>query len=328
MLGQRSGYGGMRVKRRVVSASAFLMVLLVSAFAAGESIAGDEYEAGDSWTYDMEMTIESLQLSGTYTQTFDGESTQTVAGYTYSTYEIGYHGSLTITGTMLGYTVSGTATVSGVDSVDQNSLNVVVGDYEISMEYSVVIGSTPVTMEYSEHNISKISPPGGVGEEPEHPDEGTSWTKTYTVHSETTINDDGDISTESSSFTARETYTYMGVQTITVPAGTFECEVIQTDDGESISTGWYCDDTGTYVKSAYETGSSQTATRLLKSYSYTPPSSGGLSSAMMLMIAGIAVVVVVAVVVAWVLLRRKSPPMEQQVSPTVQQPGPPMPPAG
>ena len=320
----------MAMRRWSVSAQAFLVVLLVTAVASGGSSAGDEYESGDSWVYDIDMTMESMLLSGTYTLSFDGESSKSVAGYVYSTYEMKYHGSMTVTGTILGLAGSGTGTIDEVDSLDQESLDVVVSDYNLWMTLSVVVLGSPVSMEYWEHNVSTYSPPGGVGDEPEDPDEGTSWTKTYTVHSETMVKLDGvDITEESSSISVTETYTYLGVKTITVPAGTFKCDVIQTDYGDYITTDWYCDDVGTYVKSVYESGSSESGTELLTSFSYTPPSSGGgLSNAMILMISGIVVVVVVVILVAWVLMRRRPPPKEQQTSPIIQEPGPPRPPAG
>lgn len=320
----------MAMRGQVVAVYAFLAAFLVSVAASDGSSAEDEYyETGDAWIYDIDMTMDSMLLSGTYTESFDGESSKSVAGYAYSTYEMKYHGSMTVTGTLWGYAVSGTATINGVDFLDQESLNVIVSDLHLSMSLSVVYLGSPVSVEYWEHNVSTYSPPGGVGDEPEDPDEGTSWTKTYTVHSETVINDDGDITEESPSFSVTETYTYMGVQTITVPAGTFECEVIQTDDGDSIWTDWYSDSVGTYVKSVYEAGSSQSGTELLKSYSYTPPpSEGGLSNATILMVSGIAIVVVVVIIVAWVLMRRRSPPKEQKTSPVAQGPSPPGPPAG
>jgi hypothetical protein len=85
------------------------------------------------------------------------------------------------------------------------------------------------------------------------------------------VYDDGDITENSYSVPLTETYTYLGVKTITVPAGTFECEVIQTDDGDAIYTDWNCDDVGSWVKSAYESGSSESGTLVLTSFSHTPP---------------------------------------------------------
>jgi hypothetical protein len=261
----------MAMRGRIVWACALLVTFILSAVSLGGSGAGDEYESGDEWVYDYDVTIDTMLLSGTLTYSFDGESTKSVAGYAYSTYEIGYHGSMTISGTFGGYPVTGTATMRGVDSLDQATLDEIRWDDNFSMTLTVVVYNTPETWVWWEHNVSTYSPPGGVGERPEDPDEGASWTETYTVHSDTMVYDDGDITENSYSVPLTETYTYLGVKTITVPAGTFECEVIQTDDGDAIYTDWYCDDVGSWVKSAYESGSSESGTLVLTSFSYTPP---------------------------------------------------------
>ena len=312
-----------------ISAQVLLLVLAVAAVTSGGSCAGDMYESGDSWTYDMDVTMGSLVLSGTYTCSFDGKSSKSVAGYVYSTYEMKYHGSMTVSGAYAGYNTAGTAIIDEYVSVDQELLEVVVSDYSLSMTISVFVTNFPVSMAYSENNVSTYSPPSGVGAEPKDPDEGTSWTKTYTVYSEVRVNDDGDITEESYSIPVTETYTYMGVKTITVPAGTFKCEVIQTDHGDHISTDWYSDDVGAYVKSAYQSGSSESGTEVLTSFSYTPPSSGGgLSTAMILMMSGIVIAAVVVAIVAWFFIRKRTPPTQQRTSPIIQEPGPPRPPAG
>jgi hypothetical protein len=318
---------GMAMRGGIVSTCALLVTFILSAVSFGGLGAGDKYESGDEWVYDFDMTIETILLSGTVTYSFDGESSKSVAGYAYNTYEMGYDGSMTISGTLEGYAVTGTATIRGVDSLEQATLDEIRSDFNLSMTLTAVVNNIPATLVMWEHNISTYSPPGGVGEEPEDPDEGASWTETYTVHSETMSYDDGDITENSYSVSATETHTYLGVKTITVPAGTFECEVIQTDDGDDISTDWHCDDVGTYVKSVYGLGSSESGTMLLTSFSYTPPPSGvGLSSATILMVSGIAVVVAVVVIVALFLMRRRSPPKELPTGPVPQGPDPPMPP--
>lgn len=321
------GDGEMAMRRLVASVHTLFVVFVMSSIASSGICSEGEYETGDEWIYNFDMQLETMTLSGTVTYSFDGESSKSVAGFAYSTYEIGFGGSLAIGGTMQGYTVSGTAAIAGTDSVDKASLNTIVSDYNISMTVTVAT-FIPVTLVMWEHNVTTYSPPSGTGEEPDDPDEGESWTKTYTVHYETMAYDDGAITVDSSSVSVTKTYTYLGVRTITVAAGTFECEVIQEDDGDSITTDWYCDDVGTHVKSVYESSSSGSGTEVLTSFSYTPPSTGGdLSNAMILIASGIAVVVVVVITVAWILMRRRSPPKEVQTSPVIQEPGPPRPPA-
>jgi hypothetical protein len=218
------------------------------------------------------MQLNTLTLSGTLIHSYEGESSKSVAGWAYDTYEMGYQGSLSVGGNVQGYPASGTATIVGSNSMEQSSLDAIVSEVNLSMTVTVSrAGYIPATMVFWEHSITTNSPPGGTGVEPENPDEGASWTKAYTVHFEDMTYDNGNLTEASSSTSVTETITYLGVRTITVPAGTFECEVHQVDDGDSISTYWYSDDVGMNVKSAYQSGSSQSGTQVLTSYTYTPP---------------------------------------------------------
>jgi len=245
--------------------------VLVIVFGASDAEAiSDEYEAGDNWIYDCTMNIDTMVLSGLVTESFEGLSTKSVGGYIYTTYEMKTHGVLAISGSFEGFVVSGSASITDIDSVDTESLNKVVSDVNLSMTISVTILGIPVTVEAWEHNVTTYSPPGGLGDEPDCPFEGQSWTKSYTVHYESTSCFDGDISSTSGSVSETVTYTYLGEKSMTVPAGTFFCDVIQQDHGEGISTDWYNSTVGMQVKSAYEEGSNS-GTMLLMSYSYTPP---------------------------------------------------------
>lgn len=318
----------MTMSAKVLMAGTLTVLFMLCAGASSVAGKSDAYQPGDEWTYDMDMTIDTVVLSGTVRYYFDGEDTRSVAGYQYVTYEIRCHGSMAITGTVEGYSVSGTASIDGVDSVDQRSLDVVVSESNLSMTMSTTVLFVPMSMEFWVHNVDTYSPPGGVGDEPQSKEEGVSWTKTYNTHTETMTSEDGDITTDSSSDSETETYTYMGLKSVTVPAGEFECDVIQTNDGDSITTDWYNDRVGTYVKSVYQSGSSESGTLLLKSYSYTPPSSGTLSTAMTLIGLGVAAAAVVAVVAIWMVRNGKRKSQEMQASQVPLEPEPPIPPAG
>jgi len=259
----------MRVMVALVCGAFFATFILISIASSGVCSEA-AYKTGDEWVYDFDMQLGTITLSGKVTYSFDGESSRSVAGFAYSTYEIGYMGSLTVGGTAQGYTVSGTATLVGTDSLDQASLDTIVSDSNLSMTVTYAT-STPVTAVFWEHNITTYSPPSGIGEEPENPAEGVSWTKTQTEHYESMAYDNGDITEVSSSVSVTTTYTYLGVRTITVPAGKFDCNVTQEDYGDGITTNWYCDDVGSFVKSSYQSGSSTSGTQVLTSYIYTPP---------------------------------------------------------
>jgi hypothetical protein len=323
----------MAMRGQVLSAYALLSCIIVSAIAFGGAGEGEVLESGDYWTYNVDMTTDGLDLKGTTTYTFDGESTKSIAGNVYSTYEIRFDGSMAITGLMSGKAASGEASIYGVESLDQVDLDTIVTDQNMSMNITLLGGSVPVTMKFWDHNVSTYSPPGGTGEEPENLDVGDSWTKTYTVHSEVTRSDDGNITKKSFSKSTTVTYTYLGIETIISGAGTFECHAVQADDGESITTDWYSDEVGMSVKSVYESDFSESGTQILKSFSYTPPSTpapsgGGPSNVFVFMAVGVAVAAIVVVVVAWILMRKKSPPKVQQADLRLHGSGPPIPPEG
>src|SRR4030042_274216 len=113
-------------------------------------------------------------LAGTVTYSSEGEGSVSVAGYSYDTYEFELDGSLTISGTLEGYTISGTAFMEGTESVDQKSLDLISSDTNLSMSVTVYVLGTPMTLDIWEHGVSTYSPPGGVGEEPEDPEEDAS----------------------------------------------------------------------------------------------------------------------------------------------------------
>jgi hypothetical protein len=314
--------------RTAVWVGCLLVLSILCTVATGGTGESDEYEAGDEWTYDLEMTMDTIMLSGSATYSFEGLSKKSVAGYSYDTYEMKGHGTMTISGEIEGFSVGGTATLNGIDSIDRENLDVVVSDSNLSMTISTTVNGSPMSMQFWEHGVNTYSPPGGVGEEPANPKEGVSWTMSRTLHSETMTSEDGIITTDSASYSETITYTYMGEKSITVPAGTFKCDVIQEDDGDSITTSWYNAKVGAEVKSVYQSGSSESGTMVLKSFRYTPSSSGGFPLSMALVSAGFAVAVVVVVVVIWILLKRRPKSQAPQVNPISPGPGPPPPPAG
>ena len=313
------------MRGRGLSASALLGIALLSASAFGVSGAQVVFKLGDQWIYDMSMTIGEITMEGSVTYSYDGESTETVAGHNYSTYEMKYHGSMDISGFMSGYQTTGTATILGVDSMDTTNLDSIVSDYNLSMTAMTLYQGTPMTLVRWVHDVTKYSPPGGLGDVPEDPHVGESWTKIRTMYSNTMTSDNGVITEDSYARVVNETYTYLGVKTISVPAGTFKCEVIQANDGTNLETQWYSDEVGMLVKDVYEAGPSESGTQLLTSFRYTSPPSGISQSDTLMIASGVAGAAVAAVIIAWAFTRRGSPPKGQPSGPFPQEPGPPPP---
>jgi hypothetical protein len=298
--------------RVVLVACLALVGMLVLASSGTQANDSDFYEIGDEWVYDMTMEMDPVTLTGTMTYSVDGIKTETVAGVVYDVYDIGADCTLSLTGEYLTTTIEGTAIYTGRISVDVEELDAIRSDLNISMLMTFEGGLliVPYESEWWAHTITTYSPPGGVGEEPDGFTEGVTWVMTYTVHTETMTYDDGDISSESESSTETRTCTCIGTETITVPAGTFDCEVVQVDDGDSIETNWYCEEVGNDVKSVYESGDGD-GSYVLRSYSFTPKDSD--SDNLMLYIAVGAVVVAIAVVTVIAMMLRKKPDAPQVV---------------
>jgi hypothetical protein len=261
------------------------------------------YEIGNFWTYNLEMEADPMTLTGEVTFSIDGIKTETVAGVTYDVYDMGLDGGFSITGDYLGTTIEGTSSYTGSYSVEIQEFDEIRSNTNLSMSITMEGGTLSEPYEYETwtHTVTTYSPPGGVGDEPDELTEGVNWVLTYTLHRETTESDDGVVSIESESYTETRTYTYIGRETVTVPAGTFDCEIVQVDDGDSIETSWICEDVGAEVKSVYESTDSD-GVYVLKSYSYTPKSVDNEDMTLYIAIGG---VVVVAAVASVLMLRRK-----------------------
>ena len=279
--------------------------MLVLMGTGAEADDADFYKIGDRWVYAISLDMDEMNMTGTVTYSVDAITTESVAGVTYDTYTIVGDGAMDITGAVENVALTGTATISETGSIDVERLDTIVSDMNMSMSLTMEVFSESMTVTMWEREITTYSPPGGVGEEPQDPEEGDTWILTYTAHHEFIAYDGDAITTDSDSSTETRTYLYIGRETITVPAGTFDCEVVQVDDGEDIETTWYSDEVGTQVKSVVEYDSSSSGTKVLTAYTFTPKEPGADGATIYVILGVAAAVVVVAAVVALVLLRRK-----------------------
>ena len=297
--------------RVVLVACLALVGMLVLASIGTKANDSGFYEIGDEWVYDLTMETYSVTLTGTITYSVDGVNTEAVAGLTYDVYDFGIDGNFLATGEYLGFPmVDGTSTYTGSYSVDVETLDTIRSDTNFSMSF--MWGDGTILIETWEQTITTYSPPGGIGEEPDEMTEGDIWFIMHTTHSETVTYNMYYITTDSDSSTETKTYRYIGRDTITVPAGNFDCVVVQVDDGEGITTRWYCEAVGSDVKSVYES-SNMEDTYVLTSYTFTPKDSD--SDNLMLYIAVVAAVGAIAVVAVVALMILKKKPSAPQVTP-------------
>ncbi len=293
-----------------------LVLILVSTYSA-TALVSEAYSTGDEWTYHLTTTMDDMIMGGTLHRTYAGTTARIVNGSSCEVYELRSEIELTISGSYEGYGVMGSVTATEIVYQDKEYLDTLVDDYDESMTMTVVgLGSVQVRI----HNVSIYSPPGGIGEEPEQLDVGVTWTKTYTVRSEVTETYDGDLT--SSSYTVSETYTYLitAREEVTVPAGTFDCEVLQVTDPDGVTTYWLSEETGSEVKLVYEGDSGYWAMAVLRSYSYASADEFGFDVVLLTvgMIAAVAVIVLVVVVL--LLRKKKGPPKAQSPPPALPPP--------
>ncbi len=305
----------MALRMEPISAYALVVLLAVCAAAPGGRSAGDYYELGDEWVYDVDMSVDTLLLSGTITYVFAGKSSRSAGGFSYATYEIDQSGSFNIEGMISDSWASGTATISGTGSYEQDSLDLIVLDQNLSMTVSAPLLNPPLTMTLWDHIISTYTPPGGVGQVPVYVDVGRSWTKNYTIESAEMSFDSRfqTITSDSYSYSSTSVYAYMGTSQVIVPAGRFKCDVVTERDEYGVAKYWMSEKVGMVVKSEYNPGSSDSMTQSLVSYHYRASPPGDWSPATLAASLVLPLLAVDVTVVIWLARGRQVKRQELKV---------------
>ena len=273
---------------------------------------GGYFGYGDEWIYDVSMGFDGMTMSGTVRYYYAGETTRTSFGEAYDVYDIQSMGSLAVSGSSAGVTLYGTTTMEESACYTTDTLGIVYYQYSESMEVHRTEGNVTETMVYTTSNVTTYSPPGGVGSQPLAASPGDSWTKTFTMHSEVTEYDGVSTSNYSADYSQTITFKFLRTETITVPAGTFKCNVVQQTDPEGVVTSWLNDKVGFEVRIVYDYNQSGTATYDLKSYWHE--SSGDVQKDSQFLVAGVAVAIGAAGIAVFLALRKKqrAPPTAQE----------------
>jgi len=137
-------------------------------------------------------------------------------------------------------------------------------------------GNNISTYSYDERNETVCTPPGGSGTEPAAIAPGDTWTKAYTKVSNVSGYEDGVYFAKEFTWTETLEFTYIGSETLSVPAGIFSCNKyeIAFSDGET-ETAWWAPDISGYAKIEDAYGSNDVLTYELKSYRLESGSGGG-----------------------------------------------------
>lgn len=277
-----------------------IAITLSLAFALSpEVLAQGLYTQGDHWVYDLSGTYGDATMTGSLNISFAGMTTRSLSGQTYDVYDVRYDSTNTWSGS-----ISGTSTAIEHMYVDVNSQDTIIDEYNQSDSLTITSGGSPESYNGWTYNKTTYTPPGGSGKWPSSLYKGETWTITYTETYDEMSYDGSSITSTSGTLIDVITYNVTDTESVTVPAGTFDCIVIQESTADSTYTRWYSYKVGNDVKLVSEPSSSESVTIVLRSYSLAGSSTRQAS--VLYVGLGVAVAVVaVVVVVALMYLRGK-----------------------
>ncbi len=274
------------------------MTVLCSMSAAPVLAADVAWSKGDSWTY-------SFRAGETGTFDMNGSLEMKVSKTTSDSYVMALSGTATVSGSFENTSIEGTADISGSIIREKATFgaksttfiaNVTTGVLGLWVEFGVTTIATPPLNDLP---INRVLIPGN------HIWSNTTVTGASWINMPLLGNDSSDISTTD------QLELVVGMnETITTPAGTFECVKLSTGPGPGALTYYYSEKVGNYVKvigsGGTDVGFGALGNLTLESYSY------GKGRGIMSFVTGenwwvtalIIAVIVVFVVVLLVLRRR------------------------
>jgi hypothetical protein len=232
---------------------------------------------GSEWVYSIRGEFSDMpELTGTWTLSCERIVTSPIGDTQEEAVE--YHSIMDAD--QSGYILSNGYSRSIVSSediyydLDTSGIIGYVSNTHVDVRYDY--GYSVSTDSYDELDRTVFTPPGGTGAEPSEISVGESWTKTYTKVKNLSYYTDGTYNTDEHTFTETSEYTYLGSETVTVPAGVFTCNVFEivSSDGYT-EMSWYAPEISGYAKVEDDYGFSEVYTYELTSYHLETSSSGG-----------------------------------------------------
>jgi len=301
----------LRVTKASMLIAAF-MLLASTIPCAGQS----EDPIGGEWVYSFNDDYYGMVFSGTWTLSCERIVKSPLGDPQMDVVE--YHSLLVATGSdstaMASY--EGTMTMSEEMYYDAETSDAVGYISNQHMDMRFVTGNATSEYRFDERNETVYTPPGGSGTEPTAMNAGDSWTETYTKVSNSSGYEDGGYYSEESTWTETLEFTYLGLETVSVPAGVFQCDKIEivASDGV-VETYWYSVEVSSQVKIEDEYESGEIMTYELASYSLERNPSGGTvemgSDLFMVAFCSFIVATVVAVVCASNIVKERRPPTRE-----------------
>ena len=258
------------LNRRSTSIRISLAILLVLVLPFSiNSAAQSDQPIGSEWVYDYTDETVGIIFSGKWTYSCERITSTSLGGTDREVVE--YKSVLSATASISPHAsgnVEGKISEIGTEYYDLETDDLVGHIYNKALTLdAVVAGVGSLSMSSAERNETYYLPPGGTGTDPSTIYPGDTWQKSYTKHSKTLGHNGDEYFSEESIFNVTISYEFVGFETVSVPAGDFDCVRIRmvTSDGFE-EEAWYSYAILNYVKVMDTAGQAEIMTYELNSY--------------------------------------------------------------
>lgn len=296
-----------------IGTSLAILLVLVLPLSINSAAQSDQ-PIGSEWVYNyMDETV-GITFSGKWTYSCERITSTSLGGTDREVVE--YKSVLSATASISPFSsgkVEGEISEIGIEYYDLDTDDLVGYVYNNALTLdAAVAGVGSLFLSSAERNETYYMPPGGAGTSPSTIYPGDTWQKIYTKHSMTIGYDNEGYYSEESTFSVTISYEFVGFESVSVPAGDFDCVGIRmvTSDGFE-EEAWYSYAILNYVKIMDIAGQAETMTYELDSYVLAHESAEPAETASNLFLAMFFIFIaatVMAIIYASMIFRGKKPP--------------------
>ncbi|MEM3038311.1 MAG: hypothetical protein QXE45_02835 [Thermoplasmata archaeon] len=226
-------------------------LILTASISFSLTVCADESEwpIGDEWLYRYVDEFPQENYAGFMRYSCVGKTTWVSRENSIEVVEFRSRTSGNISGDSLGLSFSGNFSINMSEYYEVETGSIVAVVFTQHIRIVEAIDYHRSFWNYSEYNMTEYLPPGGLGYEPVSIDIGTVWHKNYSQYSYSEGTIQGAEFKRHSNYTEHVKYTFLGFETINVPAGSYYSYLLRGDyDDGTMSFVWYSDSVNNFVK--------------------------------------------------------------------------------